>query len=98
MTGQKLAQQIGLSQNYVAKRLRDEAPFTLDDVAKIAFEFGLDAHAFVRESQRHYERVLKDLDAAYDEIQYADLDPSVETPSLALVADEGDLEPGDLEQ
>lgn len=35
-SGKWLAGQIGLSQNYVAKRLRDEAAFTLDDLAAIA--------------------------------------------------------------
>ena len=35
MSGNALAKAIGLSQNYVAKRLRDEAPFTLDDLALI---------------------------------------------------------------
>ncbi len=35
MSGLKLAGLIGMSQNYIAKRLRDEYPFTLDDVAAI---------------------------------------------------------------
>ncbi|QPK81151.1 helix-turn-helix transcriptional regulator [Schaalia sp. ZJ405] len=35
VSGKSLAEQIGTSQNYVAKRLRDEATFTLDDVEKI---------------------------------------------------------------
>lgn len=34
-SGQWLAGEIGRSQNYVAKRLRDEACFTLDDVELI---------------------------------------------------------------
>ena len=40
-SGKWLAEQIGLSQNYVAKRLRDEAPFNLDDLAAIAEAFGI---------------------------------------------------------
>lgn len=35
ITGLKLAGMVGMSQNYIAKRLRDEAPFTLDDIAAI---------------------------------------------------------------
>ena len=35
ISGKKLAHHIGLSQNYVAKRLRDEAPFTIDDIELI---------------------------------------------------------------
>ncbi len=36
MSGNTLAGRIGKSQNYVAVRLRDEKPFTLDDVELIA--------------------------------------------------------------
>ena len=36
ISGKKLAELVGVSQNYLAKRLRDEAPLTLDDVASIA--------------------------------------------------------------
>lgn len=32
ITGRQLAQMIGVSNNYLAKRLRDEMPFTLDDI------------------------------------------------------------------
>ena len=35
ISGLKLAGLVGMSQNYIAKRLRDELPFTLDDVAAI---------------------------------------------------------------
>lgn len=37
----KLAQQAKLSQNYLSKRLRDEFPFTLDDIENIAAALGL---------------------------------------------------------
>lgn len=42
MSGATLAKLTGKSQNYIAKRLRDEAPFTLDDVEDIveALEMG----------------------------------------------------------
>lgn len=88
MTGQKLASEIGLSQNYVAKRLRDEAPFTLDDIDKIAFALGEDAHTFVRSSARNMERVLKDMDAVWHEIAVSE-----GPPSLRAVANEGSVEP-----
>lgn len=35
MSGNQLATMAGMSQNYVAKRLRDEAPFTLNDIERI---------------------------------------------------------------
>lgn len=35
-SGAKLAAKSGLSQNYLAKRLREELPFTLNDITKIA--------------------------------------------------------------
>ena len=35
VTGIGLAMKVGMSQNYLAKRLRDELPFTLDDVEKL---------------------------------------------------------------
>lgn len=59
-SGKWLAEQIGLSQNYVAKRLRDEAPFTLDDIELIveAVELGSDPHDFiVRAFRRHNEEI-----------------------------------------
>ena len=54
-SGKWLAEQIGLSQNYVAKRLRDEACFTLDDLYLIAGALGAgDAAELLREaSERH---------------------------------------------
>jgi transcriptional regulator with XRE-family HTH domain len=36
LSGFRVAARGGVSQNYMAKRLRDEAPFTVDDVAAIA--------------------------------------------------------------
>lgn len=39
-SGNALAAATGMSQNYVAKRLRDEAPFTLNDIEKICDALG----------------------------------------------------------
>lgn len=41
ITGIGLAGQIGVSQNYLAKRLRDEAPLNLDDIAAICDALGV---------------------------------------------------------
>lgn len=35
VSGIQLAALTGISQNYIAKRLRDEAPFTLNDIEQI---------------------------------------------------------------
>jgi transcriptional regulator with XRE-family HTH domain len=35
VSGIQLANMTGISQNYIAKRLRDEAPFTLNDIERI---------------------------------------------------------------
>lgn len=40
-TGLQLSQTSKLSQNYLAKRLRDELPFTLNDIQKIADALGI---------------------------------------------------------
>lgn len=39
-SGNQLAAATGMSQNYMAKRLRDEAPFTLNDIEKICDALG----------------------------------------------------------
>ena len=41
-SGKELASKVGRSQNYVATRLRDEKPFTLDDVEAICDELFVD--------------------------------------------------------
>lgn len=63
-SGLELAQNIGKSQNYVAKRLRDEAPFTIDDIEKIVtyFDPHSDYQAFFKaaiENQSHTATVLR---------------------------------------
>lgn len=46
-SGRWLASQIGMSHNYVAKRLRYELPFTTTDVERIALTFGESTLGFV---------------------------------------------------
>jgi transcriptional regulator with XRE-family HTH domain len=41
MTGLRLSQLTTLSQNYLAKRLRDELPFTLNDIHLLAQALGV---------------------------------------------------------
>lgn len=41
MSGAKLALASGLSQNYLSKRLRNELPFTLNDIDKISQALGV---------------------------------------------------------
>jgi len=50
------------SHNYSSTRLRDEKPFTVDDVEKIARYFDEDADAFVNAAvQNHGERIWGEL-------------------------------------
>lgn len=64
ITGLAFAPKIGVSQNYLAKRLRDERPFTITDIERIAKEFELDPSEFLAKSLRdHSEDVLRQLDA-----------------------------------
>lgn len=48
ISGKQLAMAIGLSQNYLAKRLRDEAPLTLDDIDAIGQWFDLPAGDIIK--------------------------------------------------
>lgn len=66
MSGKTLAARIGLSQNYVATRLRDEKPFTLDDVAEIVaiLEPQMGVERFIADAVRDYtERVRGQLES-----------------------------------
>lgn len=80
MTGKALAAEIGLSQNYVAKRLRDEAPFTLDDVEAIARVISDDggSELVAAAYERHVDQVdhLADVDAARETRRMAGADPA----------------------
>lgn len=40
LSGRAVATKAGMSHNYLAKRLRDEAPFTLDDIQSIEGALG----------------------------------------------------------
>lgn len=42
VTAQALAEATGISRSYLGKRLRDEAPFTLNDVEAISRALGMD--------------------------------------------------------
>lgn len=42
ISGIELSRRVGRSQNYIAKRLRDEAPFNLDDIEAIVTGLGVD--------------------------------------------------------
>jgi len=42
VTAQVLAESIGISRSYLGKRLRDEVPFTLNDVELICQAMGID--------------------------------------------------------
>lgn len=48
VTGQALARKIGRSQNYVAKRLRDDMAMTIDDVEVIAAALGTTYEAVMK--------------------------------------------------
>lgn len=56
MSGARLALAANMSQNYLAKRLRDELAFTLNDVERIAGALDVDCSVLVAESLSAYER------------------------------------------
>lgn len=56
MSGARLALAANMSQNYLAKRLRDELAFTLNDVERIAGALDLDCSVLVAEVAIAYER------------------------------------------
>jgi transcriptional regulator with XRE-family HTH domain len=56
VSGNQLAQMTGISQNYIAKRLRDEAPFTLNDVEKICDSLGEDYMGLMNGAAAHIKR------------------------------------------
>lgn len=60
ISGNWLASEAGMSQNYLATRLRDEKPFTLDDIERItrALDMDIDPQVFiVRAMDRNAEDV-----------------------------------------
>lgn len=68
-SGKWLAEQIGLSQNYVAKRLRDEAPFNLDDLAAIAEAFGIAPAAWLDSTRGAAARAAREFAPGSDRLQ-----------------------------
>jgi transcriptional regulator with XRE-family HTH domain len=64
-SGKTLAGQVGMSQNYLATRLRDEKPFTLDDLEAIILVIDVDVEsteAFVADAlARHSDAVWAEL-------------------------------------
>lgn len=53
ITGRSLSERIpGRSNNYVAERLRDEKPFSVDDLAAIAAAFGVTPAQLVTDAMR----------------------------------------------
>ena len=63
ITGRQLAAEAGFSsQNYLAIRLRDEKPLTLDDLERICQYFDVEAQEFVRAADaNHGERIWAEL-------------------------------------
>lgn len=71
-SGKTFAATVGMSQNYLATRLRDEKPFTLDDISVIVDELRPDISAseFIAEAnRRHGESIFNDSDALRESIQ-----------------------------
>lgn len=75
VTGQKLAVKIGRSQNYVAERLRDEKPFTVDDIELVARFFDDAPGEFVQSALRHLDLVYDELEAAWDAARASSIGP-----------------------
>lgn len=67
LTGQLLAQKIERSQNYVAERLRDEKPFSIDDIEGFSKYFGESPSDFVKACMKHWDRVEAERAAAWEE-------------------------------
>lgn len=63
LSGKSLAAMVGMSQNYLATRLRDEKPFSLDDLDALLVHLdeGRDAWEFMRAAQdNHSDRVSEE--------------------------------------
>jgi transcriptional regulator with XRE-family HTH domain len=55
ISGLRLSQGVGVSQNYLSKRLRDELPFTIDDIELIAGVLGVDYETLVLPAAHSYD-------------------------------------------
>lgn len=60
VSGNQLSKMAGMSQNYIAKRLRDEAAFTISDVQQICDALGEDYRTLFLAAT---DRLGKDTDA-----------------------------------
>lgn len=62
-SGKSLAGQVGMSQNYLATRLRDEKPFTLDDLEAVILALDHDnTESFIADAlARHSDAVWAEL-------------------------------------
>lgn len=58
ITGRKMADLTGMSHSYLAKRLRDALPFTLDDLDRILGVWDEDGPSFMEAAwNNHFERI-----------------------------------------
>lgn len=75
LSGSALAAKAGMSQNYLAKRLRDEMPLTLDDLETIVKVLGTDLtpEAFVLQAME------RNADAVRDEYTLAASDADIDS-------------------
>ena len=73
ISGKQLADLIGVSQNYLATRLRDEKPLSLDDVWSIAEVLGEDVDEFVSDACKRQWDVVWDTVPAPDPPLFTDL-------------------------
>jgi transcriptional regulator with XRE-family HTH domain len=62
LTQQQIAAALGRSQNYVSERLRDEKPFTLDDLDALVGLFNMGVREFIRRALEHEQRVVIETD------------------------------------
>lgn len=56
VTAKQLAEQAGMSANYLGKRLRNESPFNANDIEAICAALGEDLWAFLRATADAAER------------------------------------------
>jgi len=96
ISGAKFAAQVSMSQHYLATRLRDEKPFTLDDLAVIVERLGDDdVWQFVKEaSERNGDAVFVASQTARKRsaVEYVDRD-DVDPDDYVLAASDADHDP-----
>jgi len=74
LSGKSLAGQVGMSQNYLATRLRDEKPFTLDDLEAIVLALDIDStEVFIADAiSRHSDAAWSELTALESQVRESD--------------------------